>query len=147
MKKKKLPGKYFIYNWKFIYNIYNYMIIQTKYLPNIYRIILTNRKNMFIILFVNVRHTHSLVYVRGQCVVFSCILLSSGLCGKTRALLVMPSQSALLFVRQSVFQSNLSISFFYNSFSKVKMWWEKKYHRNWDNTFQKGWTMSGNHTE
>ena len=62
--------------------------------------------------------------MRGQCVVFGCILLSSGLCGKNGALLVMPSQSVLLLVRQSVFQSNLSISVSYNSFSKVKKWRE-----------------------
>ena len=37
-------------------------------------------------------------------------------------LLVMPSQSVLLLVRQSVFQSNLSLSVSYHSFSKVKWW-------------------------
>ena len=39
------------------------------------------------------------------------------------ALLVMPSQSVLLLIRQSVTQGNCSISVFNHSFSKVK-WWE-----------------------
>ena len=47
---------------------------------------------------------------------------SSGLYGKEGTLLVMPSQSVLVLVRQSVFQSNLSISVSYHSCSKVKWW-------------------------
>ena len=73
--------------------------------------------------FVKVSHTQPLVSVRGQCVVFGCMLCCLvGYMERRRALSVMPSQSLLVLVRQSVIQSVLSISVSYHSCSKVKWW-------------------------
>ena len=63
---------------------------------------------------------------RAICCLWLHVVLSGGLYGRRGALLVMPSQSLLVLVRQSVLQSNLYISVSYHSCSKVKWWREKK---------------------
>ena len=74
-----------------------------------------------LLFFVKVRHTHLLLNVIGQCVVFGCILFCLVFSGKdggpiAYGLTICPS------IGQAVFQSNLSILVSYHSFSKVEWW-------------------------